>query len=1430
LTWPTAFNDLGDALDAAAAIASPTTPVEIWVAEGSYAPDPTGLADSREATFLLPEETALYGGFPIGGGEGTFDTRDPATYPTILSGDLNNDDADVSSPTELADEPTREDNSYTVVSYFGDQGGVFIDGFTIRGGNANGTESPYRRGGGLLYMSRGDVTLVRCAFERNSARVYGGGVYFAAHTATIIACDFTENIVTEGDATVGRGAGLFIEYSSEYRGVVVTDSNFTRNRAGRDGGAIHNGAENGALTVTNCTFRDNEAEWAGGAVNQFGDDTVFSDCAFVGNRSVIYYGGAVYVAGKWTTTFARCTFSDNSAMVGGAVYKYGVLTDCTLIGNRATSSYGGGIYGGEMAVNCTFIGNVAQSWGGGAYGTPSLTNCLFVANKAREGAGLFTTGRSAATNCTFVGNAAQDTGGGVRAGRYWDSGDLTLTNSIVWANRAGGMVDAEAQINMDAGLAIVRYSCVQGGWSGEGGIGNIDLDPLFVRMPSDGGDGWGVGDNDDLGDLRLICTSPCLNAGTNDVDTDLTLSGVQPLPDTDLDGRPRIADGVVDMGAYEGPRPGFLVSAEAVVVAEGGSTEFTVALACEPLGPVNVEVVRESGDEDIAVVSGATLAFDSSNFATPQPVTLAAAEDDDQTGGIATIRISGGDIPYRDVTALERENDVPPIIHVDEHAAGGDDGTSWSDALTDLQTALSLAAGSGGAVSEIWIAAGVYRPSRLLDADDPRSATFLLADGVGVYGGFVGAYAAPGFVGETTREERDPIANETVLHGDLNGDDTGDIDDPSRDDNAWRVVTAEAVGVSTVLDGVILTGGGGMETWYGNPTIVNCTFAQNFALYGAGLYNRFGDPTVRDCVFRDSVAATSGGGFRSDRGQPTLINCLFSRNRASMEGGGMYATDAILTECTFEGNWSDDDGGGYSGTGSLTGCVFVGNHAEDGGGAVYHGSILLKNCTFESNSAGEQGGAVCTAHQRDYEIEGCRFHGNSARKGGAIHEAERSDSIVTNTSFTENTAEYGGAIYFYKPGLMRLTNCRFGGNSSESAGGAIEAISASMDLTNCTLAGNAASTAGGALWLKWSNTTLVNCTVAANVADTVGGGVHMEGSSLSTSNSVLWANTDSDGANMSESAQVHVDGGTVTAHYTCVQDNDPDDASIPFGGAANGNVDDDPRLVRHPDSGPDGAWDGVADDYGDLRLLPGSPCIDAADNTAVPADVLDLDDDGDTTEPVPFDLAGNARIADDPDTPDTGSPPGAEAIVDMGAYEGPALPVLLSIVGGTDAVGNSASLVWPKQESVGLTEFDIRVDQPVTLAGGGGEAAGSIEVLDVTHTGGGVHRVLLDQAIPLAQWTVLELTVVGAGGGESTFEICLGHLPADINGDGQVNMGDVTAFGAYFGPNASAADLVHVDLNGNGQTNLNDATLMGQLWHGTSGHSAWQNASLPPKP
>jgi hypothetical protein len=122
-------------------------------------------------------------------------------------------------------------------------------------------------------------------------------------------------------------------------------------------------------------------------------------------------------------------------------------------------------------------------------------------------------------------------------------------------------------------------------------------------------------------------------------------------------------------------------------------------------------------------------------------------------------------------------------------------------------------------------------------------------------------------------------------------------------------------------------------------------------------------------------------------------------------------------------------------------------------------------------------------------------------------------------------------------------------------------------------------------------------------------------------NCIFWGNSNAQG--MDESAQLWVGpSGTVAITSTCIQG-----LTGAFGGV--GNIGDDPRFVDA--DGPDGI-PGTEDE--NLRLLPGSPGIDAGDNKAVT---------------IAADLDGHARFVDDPRTLDTGN--GVPPIVDMGAYE-----------------------------------------------------------------------------------------------------------------------------------------------------------------------------------
>lgn len=140
------------------------------------------------------------------------------------------------------------------------------------------------------------------------------------------------------------------------------------------------------------------------------------------------------------------------------------------------------------------------------------------------------------------------------------------------------------------------------------------------------------------------------------------------------------------------------------------------------------------------------------------------------------------------------------ILFVDADAdAGSADGLSWATAYPDLQSALTAAHPSDGTVSEIWIADGVYRPA---GPGGDRRVFFDVPSGVAVRGGFSGT--------ETSADERTPIdepgAPQTILSGDLNGDDIpGDLT-TNKSDNAIELIVANWGSQSLELDRLVVEG------------------------------------------------------------------------------------------------------------------------------------------------------------------------------------------------------------------------------------------------------------------------------------------------------------------------------------------------------------------------------------------------------------------------------------------------------------------------------------------------------------------------------------------------------------------------------------------------------------------------------------------------
>lgn len=279
-SWERAFASLQDGLAAANDLQlSCAVPVEVWVARGTYRPAPPG--GPRTAKFAIHGGVHLLGGFA--GTETSSGERDPVAHPTILSGDLLGDDA--------PNFGHRSDNVYHVVHLlsWSDNAIPLLDGFTVRGGHADGGGSASSGGG--IRNSLGHV--IRCRIEDNYAASNGAGM---------------------------SGSSTFT------LSIHIRDCEFIGNRAGSYGAAAASGL---GYHYLNCRFSDNVIEVTSGHSGalwvSIGCRSSIANCIFERNRAAV--GSALTIDANcgsdpdWIFTISNCTFVENKAADGsGAIW------------------------------------------------------------------------------------------------------------------------------------------------------------------------------------------------------------------------------------------------------------------------------------------------------------------------------------------------------------------------------------------------------------------------------------------------------------------------------------------------------------------------------------------------------------------------------------------------------------------------------------------------------------------------------------------------------------------------------------------------------------------------------------------------------------------------------------------------------------------------------------------------------------------------------------------------------------------------------------------------------------------------------------------------------------------------------------------------------------------------------------------------------
>ncbi len=1013
-SWGTAFNTLQDAL----AIAVSGT--EIWVAEGVYYPD-EGLSEidnDRYASFTLTGDIKLYGGFI--GSETDLAQRSPADNVTILSGDIDNND--LNNDGNFIAETTSDingGNSYHIVNAENAISDTILDGFTITAGNADGSGNSY--GGGLYCNSSinsPEINLVK--FIGNSALLGGGAQSFCA--GNIQNSSYLNN---QTIGTFGIGGAIITE------GGVIKNTAFIGNTAS-SGGAIDNSDDRRTLTIENSELIANESTNYGGALRSF-DKTIVHNTLLSGNKS--NQGGAVYISSSSSrqSTFINVTLTGNEATnLGGAV----TITDDTILNVENTIIYNNKDSSGTntQSIHLVDIDNILNNSfslieGFGTNGTGNLDeDPMFV---------LATDPSSAPTD---VGNARLKVGSPAI-----NSGDNSVVSTTVDLDGFDRIQDTTVDmgayehsshtvsVNV-SGLALNNSVTLQNNGADDLVVNNDGIHAFSTAVSYTDGYEITVLTQPTSPNQQCLVSNPTGIIAGSDVVVDVTCTTLQYHVSVDVSG---LAGGVTlgvmnnfesmdvtnngltqfpsllnDGSPYDvsitsqpsqpnqlceftsGNESGVLNGSDVVVSIVCTTVQYNVGV--DVTGLINGSFLEvENNAETLVVIDNGMTQFPTAlddGSAYQVSITTQPANPDQHceiTSGNASGTLNGADVLV-DIVCQE----IFALLLVDADAAPDGDGLSWATALNHLQDALALATHG----TEIWVAEGVYYPDDGVNQiSDHELASFMLIDGIKIYGGFAGT--------ETLLEERDVAAHVTILSGDITQDDVnndGNFIAESTDDivnfNSVHVITSNQISTDTLLDGMTVTAG------HAAGIIPN---GQN----GAGMiclpYDT-SSPSINQMTFSANLAENDGGamyGCTKD-----LTQSVFQYNKANDSGGAIFANDGLLDHVQFIQNSATDNGGAIdSGQGTMTiaNSQFLGNYADNNGGAIYNwNNAEIVNSVFIGNLSGLAGGAILQSRHpigdAVLEIINSTFTGNRAgTKGGAIR-VSANPSFFSTVNITNN--------------------------------------------------------------------------------------------------------------------------------------------------------------------------------------------------------------------------------------------------------------------------------------------------------------------------------------------------------------------------------------------------------------------------------------------
>ena len=281
------------------------------------------------------------------------------------------------------------------------------------------------------------------------------------------------------------------------------------------------------------------------------------------------------------------------------------------------------------------------------------------------------------------------------------------------------------------------------------------------------------------------------------------------------------------------------------------------------------------------------------------------------------------------------------IVYVKPTSSGDSTGTSWANAVSDLQAAVNIANALGGNC-QVWVAAGTYYGNKhgywgaaygMVD----YLGCFKIREGVNVYGGLTGSEPF-----NYDLSLRNITTNQTILDG----------------ENLRRVLYQPyPFEIQTLWDGFVIQNG--------YDSLYSLTYGshqahsnENEILDGAGCY-LIGNMVLAHCIIRNNRSSRFGGGVWAKKTR--LSECIIYNNKTHSSdytfggGGGVYSDSALFVNCEIRNNEATDNSiyGGHSGGG-----VYVRTHST------------FINCNISNNTASGSGGGVCL---NDYTVKSSDF-------------------------------------------------------------------------------------------------------------------------------------------------------------------------------------------------------------------------------------------------------------------------------------------------------------------------------------------------------------------------------------------------------------------------------------------------------------------------